>query len=51
MIDAYNIHKSSVLGVQEVEKTEVSKYGIVSGSLISIRKNVYSKRSSGRTIS
>lgn len=37
MIEIYNEYKTTVLGVQEVEETEVSKYGIVEGKLIEDR--------------
>ncbi|MCH4890659.1 UTP--glucose-1-phosphate uridylyltransferase GalU [Acidaminobacter sp. JC074] len=35
MMDVYNLTGGSILGVQEVDSSDVSKYGIVSGSLIS----------------
>lgn len=34
MIEVYNEYKTTILGVQEVEKSEVSKYGIVEGKAI-----------------
>lgn len=34
MIDAYNEYKTTVLGVQEVAKADVNKYGIVKGKYI-----------------
>lgn len=37
MIEAYDEYKTSVLGVQEVPKTEVNKYGIVDGKFIEDR--------------
>jgi UTP--glucose-1-phosphate uridylyltransferase len=39
MIDCYDKYKTSILGVQSVNKTEVSKYGIVKG--IKIEDRVY----------
>jgi UTP--glucose-1-phosphate uridylyltransferase len=37
MIEAYDEYKTSILGVQEVESSEVSKYGIVDGKFIEDR--------------
>ena len=37
MIDQYNRYKASILGVQAVDKTEVSRYGIVDGDMIENR--------------
>ncbi len=37
LIDVYNKHESSVLGVQRVKKTQVDKYGIVYGESIGER--------------
>ncbi|MDP4109768.1 MAG: UTP--glucose-1-phosphate uridylyltransferase GalU [Bacillota bacterium] len=37
MIEVYNEYKTTILGVQEVSKEEVSKYGIVSGKAIEDR--------------
>jgi len=37
MIDVYNEYRTSVLGVQRVAKSDVSKYGIVAGRLIDDR--------------
>ncbi len=34
LIDAYDIHGTSILGVQEVERENVNKYGIVKGNKI-----------------
>lgn len=39
MIDQYNRYKASILGVQMVDESEVSRYGIVDGDLIG--KNLY----------
>lgn len=39
MIEVYNEYKTTILGVQEVAKSEVSKYGIVEGK--AIEKGVY----------
>ena len=40
MIDAYDIYKTTILGVQEVPQSEVNKYGIVDG--VSIGDRVHS---------
>lgn len=40
LMDAYDKYGASILGVQEVSKEDVNKYGIVSGS--KIESNVYS---------
>ncbi|ASN06002.1 UTP--glucose-1-phosphate uridylyltransferase GalU [Virgibacillus necropolis] len=37
MINQYNRYRASILGVQQVEETEVSRYGIVDGSMIDNR--------------
>ncbi len=37
MIDQYNRYKASILGVQTVDETEVSRYGIVDGDMIDDR--------------
>ncbi len=37
LIDAYNIYKTTILGVQEVEMSEVDKYGIVASKHIEDR--------------
>ncbi|WP_430509930.1 UTP--glucose-1-phosphate uridylyltransferase GalU [Gottfriedia solisilvae] len=37
MIDQYNLYNASILGVQKVDETEVSRYGIVDGSKIDKR--------------
>lgn len=39
LIDVYDVYKTTVLGVQEVPKEEVNKYGIVCGK--EIENNVY----------
>ncbi|NLX62019.1 MAG: UTP--glucose-1-phosphate uridylyltransferase GalU [Tissierellia bacterium] len=37
MVEVYNEYKATILGVQEVAKDEVDKYGIVSGNIIENR--------------
>ncbi|KRQ87419.1 UTP--glucose-1-phosphate uridylyltransferase [Caloramator mitchellensis] len=37
MIDTFNMYKTSILGVQEVDKKDVNKYGIVNGVQIDER--------------
>lgn len=37
LLDVYNVHKTTILGVQEVEVNEVSKYGIVDNLNVSQR--------------
>jgi len=37
MIDIYNVHESSVVGVQPVEWSEVSRYGVVDAARVSER--------------
>lgn len=37
MIDQYNRYKASILGVQTIEEKEVSRYGIVDGTMIEDR--------------
>ena len=37
MIDIYNEYGTSIIGVQEVPKADVSKYGIVSGKMVDER--------------
>ena len=39
MIEVYDRYQSSILGVQEVEKEDVSKYGIVDG--VQLEKRIY----------
>lgn len=34
LIDAYNKYEGSILGVQKIDKSQVNKYGIVSGDLL-----------------
>lgn len=39
MIDAYEVHNASILGVQEVDKENTDKYGIIDGKKLS--DNIY----------
>ena len=36
MIEIYNEYKTSIIGVQKVADKEVSKYGIVEGSILRV---------------
>ncbi len=41
MIETYNTHKCSIIAIEEVPKNQVSRYGIISGELISNSIDTY----------